>query len=176
MPLQTGRQLVNSQGGGALAVEVESDALEAFQSSHREQMELCDLLEKIADSLPQNLDRQTCIHVAKAIGPIISRGQEIEEAKLFKAVENAGEISIDPRVIVDRLRMDQLGTIFMSEEIFDVLISHGAGNPTHGAEATGYLLRGFFSGLRRHLALEQELLAPTLAKIVDQQSAKKKIS
>lgn len=150
-------------GVADLAAQV--DALEAFNISQREQLELCDLLEDIADSLPAGIDRQTCIHAAKALGPVVMRGQEIEERTLFSAVEKAGTIQIDPTAIIDRLRLDHMGNVYMCEEIFDVLISYGAGNPTHGAEATGYLLRGFFSGLRRHIALEQELLTPTLARI-----------
>lgn len=144
----------------------------AFHTSRREQLELCDLLEEIADSLPVEIDRQTCIHAAKALGPIITRGHEVEEKTLFKAVENAGPIEIDPAAIIARLRMDHLGNVYMIEEIFDVLISYGAGDPTHDAEATGYMLRGFFSGLRRHLALENELLAPALAKIANVQESR----
>ena len=38
-----------------------------------------------------------------------------------------------------------------------MLLSYAEGRPTHSAEATGYMLRGFFEALRRHIAIEEEL-------------------
>ena len=142
----------------------ETRLIELFEQSQSAQLELCDQLEKIADSLPKAVDRQTCIHIAQALGTVIRRAQETEESTFFPVLERADGVVINAPSIVERLRMDHIGDSFMVEEIVEVLMSYGAGVPIHGPEAAGYMLRGFFTGLRRHIAMERELIAPFLGR------------
>lgn len=125
-----------------------------------DQLVLCDTLEQIADSLPDQVDRQVCIHTARALGPLINRAHRMEEDMLFPAVEQAEDVMFNPEAMLERLRIEHAGDECFAEELTEVLMSYGAGEPMHNAEATGYMLRGFFEALRRHISFEQELLAP----------------
>lgn len=129
-----------------------------FEISGKDQLALCDALEGIADSLPHNVDRQTCIHTAKALGQVIERAHRMEEQEIFPYLETRMASIRDPQATFERLRLEHAGDEFAAEEIIEVLLSYGSGNPTTSSEATGYMLRGFFENLRRHIAFEQELL------------------
>lgn len=123
----------------------------------REQRKLCDALESIADSLPDNVDRQTCMHAARALPPLIDRAHRFEENVLFIAIEEMSPVLLDLRPTLARLKLEHVGDEYSAEELSEVLMSYGEGTPMHTAEATGYLLRGFFEALRRHIAIEEEL-------------------
>lgn len=131
-----------------------------------EQLALCDVLESIADSLPDQIDRQVCIHTARALGAVVARAHRLEEDFLFPALEKDRLLHVDGPATVERLRMEHAGDACFAEELVEVLLSYGAGEPMQNAETTGYMLRGFFEGLRRHIAFEQALLAPAV-KAVD---------
>lgn len=135
------------------------DVLERAQGA---KLELCDQLEKIADSLPKSVDRQACIHIAHALGGVLKMAHDAEESQLFPVLERSDYLVINAPSIVEHLRMDHIGDAFMAEEVVEVLMSYGADEPLHEPEAAGYMLRGFFTGLRRHVALERELLRPAL--------------
>lgn len=133
--------------------------LEECERVWAEQMTVCDRLEQIADSLPENIDRQSCIHTARILGPLIARAHALEEQELFPAIEACGTMMLDPRPSLERLKLEHVGDACFAEDLTDVLMSYGAGSPNHSAEATGYMLRGFFEALRRHIAHERELSA-----------------
>lgn len=141
------------------------DELESqFKSAQDEQLALCDQLEEIADSLPDNVDRQICIHTARALLPVISRAHRMEEDILFPLVEKTETAVTDTNATLERLRIEHAGDECFVEELVDVLMSYGAGAPSQTPETTGYMLRGFFQGLRRHIAFEKEILGPMLSR------------
>lgn len=119
------------------------------------QMNLCDLLENIADSLPARLDRQQCLHAARLIGPLIKQAHAAEELLLFPRVE-AGHG--EGAQVVESLRLEHIEDECFAEEVQYELLQMGQGNPVLAPEATGYMLRGFFEGVRRHIRHEVELL------------------
>lgn len=143
----------------------DEDMVSLFDRARVEQLALCDTLEEIADSLPDSVDRQMCIHTARALGPVIDRAHRMEENIIFPALERFGAFVIDLKATLERLRIEHAGDEFFAEELVEVLMSYGAGNPVHNAEATGYMLRGFFESLRRHIAFESELLGPILLQL-----------
>jgi len=136
--------------------------MELLAKTHLEQWELCAQLEKIADSLPRSVDRQFCLQVALALNSVMARVHQVEEDQFFPVLEQSANLVANSPGIVERLRWDHLGDAYFVEEIVDVLFSYAAGKPAHGHEAAGYMLRGFLTGLRRHLAMEKELLGPAL--------------
>ena len=54
-------------------------------------------------------------------------------------------------------------TSVFAEEIQFELLQMGKGQPVLAPEATGYMLRGFFEGVRRHIRHELELVAAVYA-------------
>jgi hypothetical protein len=161
----------NRNWDGAMSDLTTGGFLDRFERVWQEQLVLCDRLEAIADSLPDNIDRQGCIHTARALGPLISRAHKLEEEELFPVLEGAGFLPIDPKPSLERLKLEHAGDECFAEELTEVLLSYGSGDPTHGAEATGYMLRGFFEALRRHIAHEREL-AVGLQKVLESRSTR----
>lgn len=121
-----------------------------------QQMSLCDALERIADSLPHRLDRPHCQQIANVICPLIKRAHASEEALMFPHLT---ELRGDACQIVERLRLEHIEDECFAEEVQFELQQIATGQPVLAPEATGYMLRGFFEGLRRHVRHELELMA-----------------
>lgn len=136
-----------------------SSILESCHRIWHQQRQLCDALELIADSLPDSVDKALCMQTARMLPTIISSAHELEETGLFTALEHADIGSFDPGPTLERLRLEHAGDECFAEELSEVLMSWGRGAPANSAEAMGYMLRGFFEALRRHIATEEELAA-----------------
>ena len=121
-----------------------------------QQMSLCDSLERIADSLPHRLDRPHCQQIANLICPLIKRAHASEEALMFPHLSALGG---DGCQVVERLRLEHIEDECFAEEVQFELQQIATGQPVLAPEATGYMLRGFFEGLRRHVRHELELMA-----------------
>lgn len=127
-----------------------------------ELLALCAVLERIADSLPNTIDRGACLNAARTMIPLMDRAHRLEEDVLFPAVTKSDPLVIDFQATFERLKLDHAGDEYFAEELAETLVSCGQGTPLQNAEATGYMLRGFFVGLRRHIAFEDALLGPLL--------------
>lgn len=127
----------------------------------KNQLALCDALEKIADDLPTNVDRQECLHLAQNIFPIIKRAHEFEETKLFPMLSNSSK-QTNSKAILERLLTEHWEDESYALELQDALTEFAANSPTSNAEALGYMLRGFFGSLRRHIASEEDFFNPRL--------------
>lgn len=145
-----------------MTIVVQDELAQQFKESQDEQLALCDKLEEIADSLPDNVCRQSCIYTARALMPVVNRAHRLEEDLLFPLFEKSENTVSNTYTTLERLRIEHAGDECFVEELVDVLLSYGAGTPSQRAETTGYMLRGFFQGLRRHIAFENEILAPLL--------------
>ncbi len=135
------------------------DNKKMYLSLRDEQLSLCIVLEEIADSLPERVDAAVCKHVAKTLPLIIEGAHRYEEDVIFPLLEKSKISSVDLKTTIKRLKIEHLGDKCFAEELSEVLASYGKGMPNLAAEATGYMLRGFFEALRRHIAFEAELFA-----------------
>lgn len=131
-----------------------------LMQTHRDQLVLCHRLEFIADSLPYFVDRQACIGVAQTLGPLIHQAHRLEEDIVFPAVRDRWKALINIDKTLERLRDEHLEDEGFAEELHDALMAYGCGENRPGPEAFGYMLRGFFEGLRRHIAFEKEMILP----------------
>lgn len=130
---------------------------------HDSQFLLCDELEAIADSLPSNADRQRCLHLARAICPIVASSHDVEEKLLFQALEPLANRVADLPATLERLRFEHHCDLCLAEELHDALLAFGRGEDLMTSDAVGFMLRAFFESVRRHVAFEQEILVPLLA-------------
>ncbi len=133
-------------------------SLDWLNKAHDAQLTLCEALEEIADSLPANINRQKCIYAAKSLVPLVNGIHRYEEEALFPLLEclQAGD-----RQIVDaiaRLKFEHVEDECFAEELTDTLTRLGSGDRSVNAEAAGYMLRGFFESIRRHIAFEQQFV------------------
>lgn len=129
--------------------------------AHHRQLELCDKLELLADSLPANVDRMTCLYVANTLVPSLRDIHRYEEQVVFPAYEAIAGIGSRESTI-RRLRMEHLEDECFADEVTEVLLAIGHGRPIANAEATGFMLRGLFETMRRHVAFEREHVMPML--------------
>lgn len=134
------------------------DPIAALRKAHREQLLLCDRLEEIADSLPDGVNRQKCIYAARALGPMIRGVHRFEEEVVFPMI--AEQLKNDDKIeaTLNRLRFEHCEDECFAEELIEALHDLGAGNADINVEAIGYMLRGFFEAMRRHIAFESEHL------------------
>lgn len=131
------------------------DWLKDAQSS---QLDLCVELESIADSLPSEVDRSKCAHAAHVIGPLTHNIHRYEEDVVFPWVAEKLASRPDLVATLERLKHEHFEDECFIEELTDALLRLGAGDKTLNAEVVGYMLRGFFTAIRRHIAFERELL------------------
>ena len=61
---------------------------------------------------------------------------------------------------IARLKFEHVEDECFAEELTDTLTRLGSGDGSVNAEAAGYMLRGFFESIRRHIAFEQRFMLP----------------
>lgn len=134
------------------------DPVATLRKAHIDQLALCDRLEEIADSLPDQVNRQKCIYAARALGPLTRGVHQFEEDVIFPLF--ASHMSDDPDVAetLNRLRFEHCEDECFAEELTEALHDLGVGRADMNIEATGYMLRGFFEAMRRHIAFENEYI------------------
>lgn len=131
-------------------------ALVEVKASFDQLLALCDVLEEIADSLPHRLNHQRCLRAAQLIGPLLRDAHAAEEALLFPRIF---AVHAQGAAVVEQLRLEHLEDECFAEEVQFELQRLGCHKPVLAPEATGYMLRGFFECLRRHIRHERDLLA-----------------
>lgn len=131
-----------------------------LQEHLNKQLGLCAALEKIADGLPDNVCRQSCLHAARSIYPIVKSAHQFEEDRLFPAIQEAFAAQPNaPESPFQRLMQEHWEDESFGEEISEVILEFVAGRDTN-TDKLSYMLRGFFEGLRRHIAFEKEVFTP----------------
>jgi hemerythrin-like domain-containing protein len=137
-------------------------AVSRVELNHRALLVLCDLLEGIADRLPGDVDRGECLILSRALAPMLQRIQSYEETVLFPALVAWNKLLPDMAETIDRLKIEHQVDGCYAEDVEDMLRSYGESRPSVAPDAAGFMLRGFFESLRRHVAFEQVLLVPLL--------------
>lgn len=136
-----------------------------MKRAHREKLQLCDALERIADALP-GVDRLKCLGAANAIVPLLRNIHQFEEAVIFPAYEDAVVGSNANLASTRRLRAEHVEDECFAGEVTEILLAIGHGETVENPEAIGFMLRGLFENLRRHIAFEREHVLPMIG-IVD---------
>lgn len=132
-----------------------------MKRAHLEKLQLCDALESIADTLPK-VDRLKCLSTANAIVPLLRNIHRYEETMIFPAYEaalNSRDANLDS---TRRLRAEHVEDECYAAEATGILLAIGHGETVDNAEAVGFMLRGFFESLRRHIAFEREHVLPMI--------------
>lgn len=133
-----------------------SKSIAWWKEAHRLQLALCDDLEAIADSLPSGIVNHDCLFAAKCLVRLIRDVHAYEEQTLFPALRQVFHSSSEFLAAVDRLTFEHLTDECYADDIAEKLIYVGSGGRDVNMEALGYMLRGFFEALRRHIAFERD--------------------
>ena len=141
----------------------ENDDWEAeLQKHHSTQLDLCNRLEKLADGLPESYNAQECLSISWGLFPIIKAAHQFEEQVLFPRLKSSQIENAEIARSVERLQFEHWEDESFAEELSTALrqlVSHPA---SANIEKLSYMLRGFFEGLRRHIAFETEHILPVL--------------
>lgn len=130
--------------------------------AHRIKLDLCLSLEAIADGLPGGVDRMECLRVANALVPLLRNVHRYEEHIIFPAYEALCGPESSECASTRRLRAEHVEDECFADEVTEALmaISHGA--EIENPEALGFMLRGLFETMRRHIAFEAEHVLPAI--------------
>ncbi len=126
---------------------------------HALQLELCDLLECLADALP-GFDRG----IARSAAAILRHGfqphLQLEEDVLFPLLRRRAPEASPLRAIMRQLEAEHAADESFARELADELQRLVDTGVVRNAEMLGYMLRGFFEHQRRHIAWENGVLLP----------------
>ncbi|HHG89912.1 MAG TPA: hypothetical protein ENJ90_05460 [Devosia sp.] len=136
--------------------------LTEFEEIRADQLSLCQALEDIADQLGSKPDRLRCVQVARDIEPLLERSATFDQRRLFPVLQDLADKDLSTLQSVDRLKFEQLEDGDVALEVSEALMDFGRGNSRLSQDAIGYLLRGFFVALRRHLAYKTDFLNAVL--------------
>ncbi|MGH1420077.1 MAG: hemerythrin domain-containing protein [Hyphomicrobiaceae bacterium] len=140
--------------------EIINKCIVSMRDIHTSQIKLCEHLEEVADSLPKNINKQYCLHLARSIFPMIKSAHEIEEQEFFPILEKVKPEDVSLAASIERLRYEHCEDECSAEDVTTVLFECGQYGAVKNPERAGYILRTFFAGVRRHIAFEREYLLP----------------
>ena len=141
--------------------------VQAMEQHCHEQLALCKSLEDIADSLPDDVDIQKCLNTARSLYPAVKSAHDFEENELFPVLGELRKQDEALKSSLERLRYEHWEDESFSQELTEVLMDWAKGENARNAEATGYMLRGFFEGIRRHIAFEGEHIIPKIRQLAE---------
>lgn len=139
--------------------------LATFDRCLAEQDALCRALEDLADSLPGRLDTHGAVLLLGRLGPLLRRCHHLEEEVIFPALRAARR---DLGPVLDRLSAEHLEDEAQAGELEEAVVALAARWPAADAERLGYMLRGLFTALRRHVAHDRDRIRPLLGLVVDE--------
>lgn len=147
--------------GGAGRPETGPASTATMERVLQEKIRLCDILEEIADSLPENIDRARCLQIASVLVPLVRSTHRYEEQVIFPAYQSVLAKGAAPSVLT-RLRAEHFEDECYADELTEALLAVARGGEVKNAEAFGYMLRAFFESVRRHVAFEREHVLPAI--------------
>lgn len=129
------------------------------------QSDLCRSLERLADALPDTLRRGEAEAVIATLGLVLERAHRYEEQILHPFLRRSPQgTTQDLDATLARLCREHVEDRAFAEELSDSIDAYMTTADTADANRIGYMLRGFFEGLRRHIAFEKEYVLPILLK------------
>jgi hemerythrin-like domain-containing protein len=134
--------------------------VEALGSYLQQQGQLCDQLEQIADSLPGDADSILCMETANQMVGVIKSAHSFEEDELFPAILAFVEDREALQQVLDRLKFEHWEDEEYAACVQEALRSFAMAQAGRDAESLGWMLRGFFECLRRHIAFERDHVLP----------------
>lgn len=137
-------------------------ALDRLEHALKDQMVLCDALESLADRLPDNVAHGECLHLRRAIPPILTAVHRLEEEIILPFIAKYGRMPLGLPEILDQIHYEQIEEECYAEELCDALRAFGTGLVKPSPETLGYMLRAYFDCARRRIRFDCIVLLPML--------------
>lgn len=134
--------------------------LDMIAHAHAVQVQMCDAMERIADGLPDEVDRRLCAQVAACLQFDLPLHHHDEEEGLFPLLRRRAMPEDGVDQILERLASEHASDNDFASEIAEALETLGQGGRPANPEMLGYMLRGFFERYRRHVHWENQLVMP----------------
>lgn len=134
--------------------------LDMIANAHAVEVQMCDAMERIADSLPDEVDRRLCAQVASCLQYDLPLHHHDEEEALFPLLRKRALPEDGLEGILERLAAEHSSDNDFASEIAEALQTLGQGGRPANPEMLGYMLRGFFERYRRHVLWENTLVMP----------------
>ncbi len=156
----------HSTSGGENSAQAYSPAVvsQTFLDFIESKELFCKRLEMAADLLPDGIEAQDCLLLAQSVVPLIKRAHEFEEQVIFPALLAATEAPTGLPQTIDRLRFEHLGDEEFASDLCISLRQFVIDRNSANIDALSWMLRGFFEGLRRHIAYERDHILPLVQK------------
>ena len=135
------------------------DPLALIEEDHALQLELCDLLECLADALP-DFNQATARSAAAILQHGFKPHLQLEEDMLFPLLRRRAPEGSPLRAIMRQLEAEHAADESFARELADELQLLADTGLVRNAEMLGYMLRGFFEHQRRHIEWENGVLLP----------------
>jgi hemerythrin-like domain-containing protein len=143
------------------------DPLAILREEHALQLELCGLLESIADGLPHQFDGSLANVAISILEQGMPSHMRLEEEALFpllKARIPEGHALFSALQCLEQ-EHERDGAALL--EIVDAIRSAIADGHVANPDMLGYMLRGFFEGQRRHIAWEDAVVLPAARDVLN---------
>lgn len=135
---------------------------------HERQLKLCERLEGLADSLPYDVNKQECLSISWEIYPVVKAAHDFEEKTLFPLLSEREHDNTEIAHSLERLKFEHWEDESSAEDISLSLRQMVSAPEETNVEKMSYMLRGFFEGMRRHIAFETDHLLPIAYEAVNQ--------
>ncbi|MBY0561262.1 hemerythrin domain-containing protein [Hyphomicrobium sp.] len=134
--------------------------LEIIQEEHALQLELCALLESIADNLPAKLEPALAVIAISILKGSVKAHTKFEEDALFPILR--GRLSSNDTVLqaLAGLSLQHECDEDIADELVEALTDALQNSAPQNPEMLGYILRGYFESQRRHIAWEESIVLP----------------
>jgi len=128
--------------------------------NHARILDICQELERLADHLPALPDESHHLVIAQRLGATLRRVNAVEEREFLPLLVQVLE-PCDVDQCVETLMEEHRQDEAFADEVAEVLLEWAVGERRYDAATVGYMLRGLFDNLRRHIAREHDhLLVP----------------
>lgn len=131
--------------------------LNDFSYGHVQLLSICAHLEDIADTLLSRTDTGKCDRIADNLPPLLTGVCRFEEDVLFPWLSATYAENARIGKSLTRLYFEHLEDQAYAAEVAEMLRQISA-QRRFDTETAGYMFRGFFEGMRRHIAFEQDHL------------------
>lgn len=152
------RSTLTSETGQDAAGCSVADPLQVIADEHALQLELCNLLEALADSLPYDLDYNLVQVAVSILSNSWRQHLAIEEECLFPILRRRAKAGSRLKEVLEQLEQEHDEDEDHAAEIVSALQAYLIEGTLRNPESLGYMLRGFFEAQRRHISWENDVV------------------
>ncbi|MGI9384012.1 MAG: hemerythrin domain-containing protein [Methyloligellaceae bacterium] len=147
----------------------QDDPIALIEAEHACLLQLCDVLEQIADQLPNRVSRTEAYFAAAHLKHGLLAHTNFEEQELFPLLRQRAFFEYPIRSILCQLEQEHEADESYAIEIAEELQIVATRGQARNGEMLGYMLRGFFISQRRHIQWENALLLPLARELLQPQ-------